>query len=328
MTKSTIRARVIEAQKNKYRITTEKGEQYAVLSGKLLYNEEFPVVGDYVQAVCYDNSDALIISIEERTSYISRPDRGGHADGFVKTMVEQAMIANIDYLFIITSMNNDFSVNRIARYASVAAAGNAKAVAVLTKADICENSEEYISRVREINEKIEIVCVSSYTGYGIDELKKYFKPGVTIALLGSSGAGKSTLINTLAKKEVMGVGEIRESDSKGRHTTTHRQLIDIDGTYIIDTPGMRELGMCDVEEGIDDTFSDIAELATKCKFSDCSHGNEPGCVVRKALENGELAENRWQMYMQLQRENSWAKAMKRQKMISISKKRKELNSSK
>lgn len=234
------------------------------------------------------------------------------------------MVANFDYVFIITSLNQDFSVNRIARYASITESGGGTPVAILTKADLCDQVEEYVAQVWQINDSMDIIPVSSYTGEGLDRIRKYFKEGVTIALLGSSGAGKSTLINTLAGKEIMKVNEIKEEDSKGRHTTTHRRMIELDGVSLIDTPGMREIGVCDVEEGINRTFEDIAELVCQCRFSDCTHEGEPGCAVQKAIKDGLLDRERWEMYLRLQLESGWAKEKKQQKMVEISKKRKEL----
>ena len=146
--------------------------------------------------------------------------------------------------------------------------------------------------------------ISSRTGYGLDRLRTYFRPGATIALLGSSGAGKSTLINAITGEEIMETSEIRESDSKGRHTTTHRQMImTAGGVCIIDTPGMREVGMANVQEGIDDTFFDIVELERCCKFSDCKHDTEPGCAIKAAIESGELSLDRYMPYLSLGQEN-------------------------
>ena len=302
-------------------------EKYCVLAGNLRYRDEFPVIGDYVEITPNPYGDSLIRNILPRKTVFCRPDRGGHADGFVKTMQVQPLIANMDYVFIITSLNRDFSVNRIARYAAMTAAGGATPVAVLTKADICPNVAEMEAQVAALSERLRVISVSSYTGFGLDRLRAFFAPGVTIALLGSSGAGKSTLINTLAGREIMQVSGIREEDSKGRHTTTHRQMIELNGAYLIDTPGLRELGMIDAEEGLADTFSDIAELISQCAFSDCTHRTEPGCAIRRALEDGSLSPDRWETYARLEKENSWSKEKKNELMTRVAMQRHELNRS-
>ena len=319
--------RVILVHRDRYLVRNEEEELFCVLSGSLRYREEYPVVGDYVEITINPYGDSLIQAIRPRRTAFFRPDRGGHADGFVKTLQVQPLIANIDYVFIITSLNHDFSLNRIARYAAMTVSGGAIPVAVLTKADLCPNAEEMEEKVKELSKEIQAVSISSYTGFGLERLGRYFIPGVTIALLGSSGAGKSTLINTLAGQEVMRTGGIREEDSKGRHTTTHREMIELNGVFFVDTPGLRELGVIDAEEGISGTFTDIAELVSQCAFSDCTHRNEPGCAVRKALEDGTLARERWETYSRLERENNWSKIRKNEKMMNIAMERRKMNRS-
>ncbi len=309
--------RVVQVHRDRYLVRNNGEEYYCVLTGSLRYRDEFPVVGDYTEITVNPYGDSLIRTILPRRTVFCRPDRGGHADGFVKTLQIQPLIANIDYVFIITSLNHDFSLNRIARYAAMTTAGDAVPVAVLTKADLCPDAEEMEAKAASLSKDLEAVAISSYTGYGLERLRAYFRPGVTIALLGSSGAGKSTLINTLAGKEIMRTGGIREEDSKGRHTTTHRELIELDGVSFIDTPGLRELGMIDAEEGLAGTFADIAELVSRCAFSDCTHRNEPGCAVREALEDGTLEAKRWETYSRLEKENSWSKRKKNEMMMNI-----------
>ena len=308
--------RVILVHRDRYLVRKEAEELYCVLTGSLRYRDEYPVVGDYVEITENPYGDSLIREILPRRTVFYRPDRGGHADGFAKNLQVQPLVANIDYVFIITSLNHDFSLNRIARYASMAAAGGAVPVAVLTKADQCPNVEEMEAKTAELSKQLQVVAVSAYTGFGLERLLPYFVPGKTIALLGSSGAGKSTLINKLAGKEIMRTGGIREEDSKGRHTTTHREMIEVNGVNFIDTPGLRELGMIAAEDGISGTFTDIAELISECAFSDCTHGNEPGCAVRRALEDGSLSQERWAMYKRLERENKWNKITKNEMMMN------------
>ena len=316
--------RVVLAHRDRYMVRNEEKALFCVLTGNLRYREEYPVVGDYVEIVENPYGDSLIREILPRRTVFCRPDRRGHADAFVKTMQVQPLVANMDYVFIITSLNQDFSVSRIARYAAMTLSGGATPVAVLTKADLCPDAEEAEKKVSGLNKDLQAVAVSSRTGYGLERLQQFFRPGTTIALLGSSGAGKSTLINKLAGKEIMRTGDIREEDAKGRHTTTHRELIDIGGVSVIDTPGLRELGMIDAEEGITETFSDISELISQCAFSDCTHRNEPGCAVRKALEDGSLAPERWKMYSRLEQENQWSKTRKNEKMMNIAIERRKI----
>lgn len=316
--------RVVLVHRDRYLVRNEEKELYCILAGSLRYREEFPVVGDEVEITENPYGDSLIQEILPRRTVLCRPERGGHADGFAKTLQVQPLVANIDYVFIITSLNHDFSVSRIARYAAMAAAGGAVPVAVLTKADLCPNVEAMEEKAASLSKDLQVLSVSARTGWGIERLRVYFRPGVTIALLGSSGAGKSTLINTLAGRDVMRTGGIREEDAKGRHTTTHRELIDLDGVSFIDTPGLREVGMIDAEEGIAGMFSDIAELIGRCAFSDCTHRSEPGCAVRAALEDGSLSPERWEMYCRLEKENQWSRIRKNEKMMNIAMERRRM----
>ena len=315
--------RVVQVHRDRYLVRNEEKELYCTLTGSMRYREEFPVVGDHVEITENPYGDSLIREILPRRTMFCRPDRSGHADAFAKTLKVQPMVANIDYVFIVTSLNQDFSVNRIARYAAMAVSGGAIPVAVLTKADLCPDVEGMEAKAAALNRDLQIVSVSSRTGYGLDRLRTYFRPGATIALLGSSGAGKSTLINTLAGRNIMQTGRIREADSKGRHTTTHRELIELDGVSLIDTPGLRELGMIDAEDGITGTFSDIAELVSQCAFSDCTHRSEPGCAVRAALENGTLSAERWKTFSRLEKENQWSRIRKNEKMMHMAMERRK-----
>ena len=319
--------RVVLVHRDRYLVRNEEKELYCVLTGGLRYREEYPVVGDYAEITENPYGDSLIRSILPRRSVFFRPDRGGHADGFVKTMQVQPLVANIDFVFIMTSLNQDFSLNRIARYAAMTASGGAIPVAVLTKADLCPNPEEMEAKAAALGSDLKVVTISARTGYGLDHLRTFFRPGVTIALLGSSGAGKSTLVNTLAGEEIMRTGGIREEDAKGRHTTTHRELTEVNGVSFIDTPGLRELGVIDAEEGLAGTFADIAELTGQCAFSDCTHRKEPGCAVRRALEDGTLTPERWETYSRLEKENSWSMARKHELMVNVSMARHRINRS-
>lgn len=317
--------RVVLVHRDRYLVRDKEKELYCTLTGSIRYRDQYPVVGDDVEITENPYGDSLIREIRPRRTIFCRPDRGGHADGFAKTLQVQPLVANIDYVFIITSLNQDFSVSRIARYAAAAVSGGAVPVAVLTKADLCPDADGAEAKAAALSKDLQVVSISSRTGYGMDRLRKYFRPGVTIALLGSSGAGKSTLINTLAGREIMQTGRIREEDSKGRHTTTHRELIELDGVSFIDTPGLRELGMIDAAEGIAGTFSDIAELISQCVFSDCTHRSEPGCAVREAMEDGTLSADRWKMFRRLEEENRWNRIRKNEKMMNAAMERRKRN---
>ncbi len=300
--------RISEINKNIYKIRFMGREIPAKLKG-YFYEEDadkLPVVGDYVTFLYNEGGDSLILSVCERKSFLQRPDQS-------KTGVMQYMVANVDYLFIVTSLNEDYNYNRIARYASIAVQGGAIPVVILTKSDLCSNPGRYMREVEQISDKVRVHAISAIYGIGLDELKEYMTPGITICLMGSSGAGKSTLINSLTGEETMKTSEIREDDDKGRHTTTYRKLIELPGDVtIIDTPGMREVGMANVQEGIDETFSDIVELESKCKFSNCRHDTEPGCAIKAAIASGELSAERYELYVNLGRENTKNHAMKKE----------------
>ncbi|MBR3103139.1 MAG: ribosome small subunit-dependent GTPase A [Lachnospiraceae bacterium] len=312
------RGRICEVQKNSYTIKFMSRELPAVLI-RDFYDKEadkLPVVGDYVTFRYNPDGDSRILSVCERKSFLQRPDQS-------KTGVMQYMVANVDYCFIVTSLNDDYSYNRIARYASVALQGGAIPVAILTKADLCNNVGRYVSEVETISDKIRVHAISALYDIGLDELKEYLTPGTTICLMGSSGAGKSTLLNSLTGEETMKTSAIRESDSKGRHTTTYRQLIELEnGVSIIDTPGMREIGMALTEESLDNIFSDILELESRCKFSDCRHDTEPGCAIKKALEDGSLSRERFMLYKNLGSENHRNHAMKKRISILVKQRKK------
>ena len=301
-------ARISEVQKNSYLIRYLEKEIPAKLSGKF-YREEtmFPVVGDYVTFRYNPKGDSKIIEICERKNFLTRPDTA-------KSMKEQPMAANIDYAFLVMSLNDNFSVNRAVRYAATVLQEGVHPIVILTKVDLCPDVEILKEQIKEMLPQIEVYAVSALTGDGMDKLQVYLQAGKTIALLGSSGVGKSTLV-------IMKTGDIREKDAKGRHTTTYRNMIELpSGVIVIDTPGMREIGLCDVDEGIDDTFEDIAELAAQCRFRDCMHTNEPRCAVRQALENGQLSKERFELYRSLHVESRKSADMK-----AIAKARKALD---
>jgi len=297
-----IPARIVAVHKERYALICEYGETYARLKTKEYYGgyEEFPTVGDFVMMDFVPSGDSRIFATLPRKTFFSRrdptPGRG-----------EQAVAANFDYVFIMQSLNQDFNERRLERYLTLAWQSRAVPVIVLTKADLTEEYEPYIRIAERIASDVCVHVVSSRNGFGLEELRAYLKPGNTIALLGSSGIGKSSLVNALAEEELMRVNGIREDDSKGRHTTTHRQLIMLkSGAMIIDTPGMRELGMWDVSEGLGEAFADVEKYIGRCKFSDCRHLSEPGCAIKEAIAAGELSKARWDSYCKLKREAKYS----------------------
>lgn len=309
--------RVSVQYKDIYRIVTEEGEVLARVSGKLSYSSnstlDYPVVGDWVLLDRTDskNGDAIIHKVLTRKSCFSRKIAGNRYD-------VQIVAANIDYIFICMALNNDFNINRLERYIAVAWDSMAIPVIVLTKSDLYEDIDERLREVKEVAIGIDILVTSSLNGNGYEKVKEYIKSGTTIAFIGSSGVGKSTLINKLLNEEVLKTNSISEND-KGRHTTTHRELFLLeDGGVIIDTPGMRELGL--ISADVDKSFSNIEELEKQCKFSDCTHKNEPKCAIREAVENGELEIDRLERYKKLKREEAYnlskAKSQERHRIKS------------
>ena len=300
--------RISAVSKNSFTIRFWEQEIPARLKGNF-YEEDadrLPVAGDYVTFRYNRKGDSVILSVCERKSFLQRPDQS-------RTGVMQYMAANVDYCFIVTSLNEDYNYNRIARYVSIAVQGGTVPVVILTKSDLCNNVGRYVREAGQISDKVRVHAISALYGIGLDELEEYMAPGTTICLMGSSGAGKSTLVNAITGKEVMKTSEIREDDGKGRHTTTYRKLIELpDGVSIIDMPGMREVGMANVQDGIDDTFSDIVELESRCRFSNCRHETEPGCAVKAAIRSGELSEARYALYKNLGNENTRNYAMKKE----------------
>ncbi len=301
--KDLIPARIVGVHREKYNIVTELGEKAARLKGSLFYNGEqnniYPSIGDFVLVRQNSQGEDTIYKVLQRKSKFSRMDT------FYKK--EQIVATNFDYVFIMTSLNHDFNINRIERYLTVAFQSRAMPIIILAKADLCTDARYYEEQLEKVTIGVPILAVSSFTGEGLIQLQNYIKPAETIVFLGSSGVGKSSLVNTIAGKEIMKVNDIREDDSKGHHTTTHRELVMLDnGTMIIDTPGMRELGMWDVTDGLSTTFHDIEQLASKCKFRDCSHKAEPGCAVKAALEDGELSNDRWENFAKLRKEAKFA----------------------
>lgn len=300
MTAQGIAGRVLLEHKNLYRVVTNEGEWLCSLSGKFKFDhdrEAFPAVGDWVVLEQMPGEEKGIIQeVLPRISQFSRKMAGMTTD-------IQLIAVNVDYVFLVMSLNHDFNVRRLERYLLAAWDSGATPVVVLTKKDTCDDLAYYINEVESVAFGVDIFAVSSVNGEGIDELSLLLSAGKTGALLGSSGVGKSSLINALSGEEVMAVSDIREDDSKGRHTTTHRELSLLpSGGLLIDTPGMREFQLWESSEGVSASFKDIEELADECRFRDCKHQKEPGCAIREAISTGSLKEERYKSYVKLLRE--------------------------
>ena len=302
-----IPARVINIQKETYQIVSEHGSKLAKLKSTCFYNNSefvtYPAVGDFVLVRYNDLGDDLIYRVLDRKSSFTRKNPSVLN---ISNSMEQVVASNFDYILIATSLNQDYNPRRIERYLATAWQTNATPVIVLTKADLM-TQELDLSDLAEVAAGIDFFTVSSVTGEGIDELRSFLKPQKTYAITGSSGIGKSSLLNALSGEELMKVNNIREDDAKGRHTTTYRQLFALsNGALFIDTPGMRELQILDVDDGLKASFQEVVELAQNCRFSDCSHESEPGCAVKKAIEYGDLSMERFLSYKKLQKESAHA----------------------
>jgi ribosome biogenesis GTPase / thiamine phosphate phosphatase len=305
-----IPGRVTELQREQYTVITEQGEVTAILKGAFYHTavtrEDFPCVGDFVLLQYNENGASRIAKLLPRRSKFSRADYSGHAAGYVKTILEQVVATNFDYVFIVSSLNWDFKVSRIMRYLTQTRQSRGEPVVILTKADLAPDFSASLAEVQKTAPDVPVYAVSSHTGSGLDGLSEYLQPGKTVVFLGMSGVGKSSLLNALMNQEVMTVKDIREADSRGRHTTTHRQLFMLpSGAMVIDTPGMRELGLFGADDGISAGFTDVEELFTQCRFNDCRHQTEPGCAVLAALADGALAPEHWERYLVQKRENKF-----------------------
>lgn len=293
-------ARVSEQHRNLYNVLCENGELLARVSGKLSYNAcdntRYPAVGDWVMIDRIDTNsgDAVIHHILTRKSVFERKAAGTSNES-------QIVAANIDVVFICMSLNNDFNLRRLERYLAIAWNSMASPVIMLTKSDLCEDLDHRLAQIYSVAVGADVVVTSSVSPKGYEPIDKYIEKGKTIAFIGSSGVGKSTLINRLLGKDLLATRETRSDDDRGRHTTTYRQLIMLpNGGIVIDTPGMRELQLENAD--LSRSFEDIEELATQCKFGNCTHKTEPQCAIRDAIETGTLSKERFDSYKKLQKE--------------------------
>lgn len=291
--------RVISQSHEVYRVMTEDGAVWARVSGKYEYSaqqvEDFPAVGDFVllDRSTDTNGTAVISHTLTRKSIFKRKAAGTSGQ-------MQVIAANIDYLFLCMAMNLDFNINRLERYLSAAWDSGATPVIVLTKADLCENVEDIVNQTENAAPGVTVLVTSIFDDTIEASLTPYLQEGTTISLVGSSGVGKSSLMNCLLGQEILKTSQVR-NDDKGRHTTTHRELILLPkGGVMIDTPGMRELGI--VSADFTNSFGDVEELMLQCRFSNCSHTSEPGCAVLEALKNGSLTQKRLDHYQKLKTE--------------------------
>jgi len=302
-----IPGRVSADSRHIYAIVTEAGELTAEVSGKFRSGAgakaDFPVVGDWVAAAPLPGEGkAIIHAVLPRVNSFSRRSAGFKTE-------EQVVAANIDTVFIVTAADGDFNPRRVERYLTLAWNSGAEPVVVLNKTDAIDRPEDLVAELESVAVGVPILPVSAEKALGLEALFNHLEAGETATLLGSSGVGKSTIINRLVGAARQDTFAVREGDSRGRHTTTRRELIVLDaGGIIIDNPGMREVGVWGDEAGLEETFSDIEELASRCRFGDCSHRSEPGCAVRAALENSSLDPGRFESYLKLAKELRWAAA--------------------
>ncbi|GJM17203.1 MAG: putative ribosome biogenesis GTPase RsgA [Thermodesulfobacteriota bacterium] len=294
--------RVISEHRERYIVKTDKEEFDAELIGKIRFTAEsrhdFPAVGDWVAISEFDEHKALIHAIYPRSSIIERQAVG-------KVAQKQIIATNIDVGLIVQAVDRDFNVNRLERYLTICHAAKVMPVIILSKIDLIEKEElaTILELVAERIQGIPIITVSNQTPEGYNEIATLIETGKTYCLLGSSGVGKSTLLNHLSGKELMKTGAISDSVKKGKHVTSHRELIVLDnGGILIDNPGMREVGIADAASGLELTFDAIIELSQQCKYNDCTHLNEAGCAILEALENGEIDEDAYANYQKMEKE--------------------------
>ncbi len=296
--------RVIAEHKERYIVKTEQGEFDAEITGNLRFSsksrEDFPAVGDWVVLTIHDSDFAIIHSILPRHSVISRQAVGKFGE-------IQIIATNIDYAFLVQAVDRDFNINRLERYLTICNSSKVKPIIVLTKTDLINEQKitEIAGSIKQRINDILVFAISNETQDGLEALKMSIEKGKTYCMLGSSGVGKSTLLNNLSGATLMKTDTISKSTNKGRHITSHRELIVLEnGGILIDNPGMREVGIADTAIGLETTFDRIISLSQKCKFKDCTHTNEIGCAVLDAVEKGEIDKKSYENYLKMEREKA------------------------
>lgn len=295
-------ARVVAIYKNRYVLGSIYGLIGAALKASNYYckGEDFPVVGDKVEFAYNASGESQILKTLSRKTLVRRTDPSS------KGNCAQVLAANVDNIFIVTSANRDFNLNKIQRYLTVAWDSGAAPYIVLSKSDLADDVEDYCRKVKQIAGETEVLPISVLLGQGLEKIRQILYPGSVSVFLGSSGVGKSTLVNAIAGEEVMETAQIR-GDGKGRHTTTSRQMILLsDGAMIVDTPGMRELGVW-AADGVEQSFANIGGLAGQCRFADCTHTSEPGCAVLKAVADGKVTRQEYENFLKIKRQSDRAK---------------------
>lgn len=296
--------RVIAEHKERYIVKTENGEYEAEITGNLRFTAksriDFPAVGDWVALTTYDAAFSVIHKILPRQSMITRQAVGQFGEIQIKA-------TNIDYAFLIQAVDRDFNINRLERYLTICYSAKVKPIIVLTKTDLIDQQKiaEITDSIKQRIKDVAVFAISNETQDGYEALKMNIEKGKTYCMLGSSGVGKSTLLNNLSGKTLMRTDSISVSTNKGRHITSHRELIVLEsGGILVDNPGMREVGIADTSSGLETTFDRIIRLSQNCKFKDCTHTKEVGCSVIEAVENGEIDKKSYENYLKMERENA------------------------
>jgi len=296
--------RVIAEHKERYLVKTEQGEFDAEITGNLRFSsksrEDFPAVGDWVELTIHDSDFAIIHSILPRYSLISRQAVGKFGE-------IQIIATNIDYAFLVQAVDRDFNINRLERYLTICNSSKVKPIIILTKTDLINEQKitQIIDSIKQRINDILVFAISNEPQDGYEALKMSIEKGKTYCMLGSSGVGKSTLLNKLSGRTLMKTDTISQSTNKGRHITSHRELIVLEnGGILIDNPGMREVGIADTTSGLESTFDRIITLSQKCKFKDCTHTNEIGCAVLDAVKKGKINKKSYENYLKMEREKA------------------------